>query len=125
MSKLTKKYKRLYHIFSVISMLIMFLPLFIFICKGYAEAESVTRKAGLTCCISLALILTFLNIILKYSIRSTIWILLLGVYACLDNILVLILLIAISTIIDEFLLTPLKKSFKSKYTINKEIDKRL
>lgn len=125
MSKLTKKYKRLYHIFSVISMLIMFLPLFVFICKGYAEAESVTRKAGLTCCISLALILTFLNIILKYSIRSTIWILLLGVYACLDNILVLILLIAISTIIDEFLLTPLKKSFKSKYTINKEIDKRL
>ena len=75
--------------------------------------------------ILIALILTALNFFMKYHIRSTIWFLLLGIQICLQNIVTLILIIAICTIIDEFVLTPLKKKFKDKYTINKEIDRRM
>lgn len=37
----------------------------------------------------------------------------------------LLLIVAVGTILDEFLLTPLHKHFKNKATINREIDKRL
>ena len=56
--------------------------------------------------------------------RSTIWILLLGIYICLDNIMPVLLTIAIGTITDELILTPLHKKYKQLAIINSEIDKR-
>ena len=78
---------------------------------------------GIMC--SLALVVTLINIIAKLHLRCIPWILLLGIYLCLRNITALLVIMAITTIIDELILTPLHKSFKNKYTINKEIDKRL
>lgn len=124
-SKITKRDKILYWIFNILSFIVMFVPIAVYIVKGYIEANLTTEKVGLTCTIMISIILVVVNFILKYHIRSTLWILLLGVYFCIDNILTMIILIAVGTILDEFLLTPLKKSFKNKYTINKEIDKRL
>ena len=124
-STITKKNKCLYKICSILSFLVLFMPLFVYIVKGYIEADLTTEKIGLTCTIMVAFILTAVNFIFKFHIRSTVWILLLGVYFCIDSVLTLILLIAIGTILDEFILTPLKKMFKNKYTINKEIDRRL
>lgn len=121
----TKKYKTLYIIFTALSILATVLPLSIYIIKGYAEADVVSEKVCLTCTILLTLILTIMNIIFKYKLRSIIWILLLGIYVCIENILALIILIAILSILDEFIFTPLKNSFKNKYVINKEMDKRL
>lgn len=124
-SEITKKYKTLYWIFTILSFIAVFVPVFVYVIKGYVDAELTTEKVRLTCTIMIAIILTAVNFIFKYNIRSTLWILLLGVYSCLDNILAMIIMIAVGTILDEFLLTPLKKSFKNKFTINKEIDKRL
>ena len=121
----TKKYKILYIIFSVLSILATILPLSIYIIKGYAESDLISEKVCLTCAILLTLILSIVNIIFKYKLRSIIWILVLGIYICIDNILALIILIAVLSILDEFIFTPLKNSFKNKYTINKEMDKRL
>lgn len=124
-SETTKKNKALYWVFNILSFIVMFVPIAVYIVKGYIEADLTTEKVGLTCTIMVSIILVAINFIFKYHIRSTLWILLLGVYFCIDNILAMIILIAVGTILDEFLLTPLKKSFKNKYTINKEIDKRL
>lgn len=124
-SKITKKNKTLYWIFNILSFVVMFCPVAVYVVKGYIEADLTTEKVGLTCTIMISIILVAVNFIFKYHIRSTLWILLLGVYFCIDNILAMIILIAVGTILDEFILTPLKKSFKNKYTINKEIDKRL
>ena len=124
-TEMTKKHKALYWVFSILSFVVIYIPVFVYVVKGYIEAELTTEKVGLTCTIMISIILVSINFIFKYHIRSTLWILLLGIYYCLDNILLMIILIAMGTILDEFLLTPLKKSFKNKYTINKEIDKRL
>lgn len=124
-TEITKKYKALYWVFSILSFVVIYIPVFVYVVKGYIEADLTTEKVGLTCTIMISIILVSINFIFKYHIRSTLWILLLGIYYCLDNILLMIILIAMGTIVDEFLLTPLKKSFKNKYTINKEIDKRL
>ena len=124
-SETTKRNKILYWIFNILSFIVLIVPVVVYVIKGYIEADLTVEKVGLTCTIMISIILVAINFIFKYHIRSTLWILLLGVYICLDNILLMIILIAVGTILDEFLLTPLKKSFKNKYTINKEIDKRL
>lgn len=124
-SAVTKKNKIIYWVFNLLSFFVTFVPLIVYIIKGYIDADLTTEKVGLTCTIMVAFILTAVNFIFKFNIRSTLWIILLGVYFCIDNILTMIILIAVGTILDEFLFTPMKKVFKNRYTINKEIDKRL
>lgn len=124
MSNITKKYTNLYWLFRSISFLVLIVPLIVYGVKGFIEGD-VTEKFTLGMTISIAAILVALNILFKYHIRSTIWIIVLGIYFCIDNIMPLLLCIAIGTILDEFIFTPLYKSYKNKATINKEIDKRV
>lgn len=90
---------------------------------GFIEGETV-EKLTLGMTFIAAGILTVINVLFKYHIRSTIWILVLGIYFCLDSILPLICMIAVGTILDEFILTPLHKKYKNKAIINREIDRR-
>ena len=123
-SDITKKSKSLYIAFSIVSFLLTFGPLIYFICLGYANSNLTQEKVALTVTIVFALVLTIINVLFKYSIRSTIWLILLGIYICIDNIVPLLIMLAVGSILDEFLVTPLAKMFKNKYKINKEIDKR-
>ena len=125
MSQRTKKFKILYITFSIISFLLTLGPVSFYIVKGYIDADLTKQKVALTGIILCAIILTAVNILIKHHIRSTVWLLMLGIYYCVDNIMPLLLMIAIGTILDEFIISPLKKSFKNKKTINSEIDKRI
>ena len=69
--------------------------------------------------------MTVISIANKIVLKSRIWILMLGIYICLDTVLTPLIIIAVCQIVDELLITPLKKNFKSKKIINKEMDKRL
>ena len=125
MSQRTKKFKILYITFSIISFLLTLGPVLFYIVKGYIDADLTKEKVALTGVILCAIILTGINVLIKHHIRSTIWLLMLGIYYCVDNIMPLLLMIAIGTILDEFIVSPLKKSFKNKKIINSEIDKRI
>lgn len=120
---MTKKYHKLYILFRTLSVIVIFAPMLYYVIKGFIEGET-TEKLTLTGTFFIAIILTVVNVLFKYSIRSTLWIIVLGVYSCIENIMPLLLMIAIGTIIDEFILTPLYKSYRNKYTIHREIDKR-
>ena len=122
-SNITKKYQRLDILFHVLSILVLLFPIAFYSIYGFIEGE-VTEKLTLGITFVIACILLVINVLMKYHIRSTVWILVLGIYFCIDNILPLLLMVAIGTIVDEFILTPLYKSFHNKATINKEIDKR-
>ena len=126
MTETTQKYKTTYWILFSISILLNFLPLIVYIIKGYASIEvSEARKVTLTMTMMIALILSIYNILAKKHMRSVIWILLLGVYFALQKIELLLLLMAICTIIDEFIVEPLMKKYKLKWKTNNEIDSRL
>lgn len=120
---MTKKYHKLYILFRTLSVIVIFAPMLYYVIRGFIEGET-TEKLTLTGTFFIAIILTAVNVLFKYSIRSTLWIIVLGVYSCIENIMPLLLMIAIGTIIDEFILTPLYKSYRNKYTIHREIDKR-
>lgn len=124
MSKVTKKYQRLSTLFFVLSMICLIAPIIVYTVMGFI-AGTVGAKFTLGIALMIAILLVLINIIFKFHIRSTIWILVLGIYFCIENILPLLLVVAIGTILDEFIFTPLHKSFRNKAKINKEIDKRI
>lgn len=124
MSRETRKYKALSTLFLALSILLMVAPIAYYSIQGFIEGET-TEKFTLGITFVIACILFVINIMFKFHIKSTIWVLVLGVYFCLDNILPMIFMLAVGNILDEFVFTPLHKHFKNKAIINKEIDKRI
>lgn len=90
-----------------------------FITAGHAE------KLVLTAGVLISLIMLSAALLQKARLRSPLWIVLLVIYYVLREVLPLMLFIAIGTILDELVLTPAAKFCKQKYSINREIDKRL
>lgn len=126
MTETTKKYKTYYWILFAISIALNFIPLLVYVIKGYASLEvSEGRKVTLTITMMIALCLSVYNILAKKHMRSVIWIILLGVYFAVQKIELLLLLMAICTIVDEFVVEPLMKMYKFKWKSNVEIDSRL
>lgn len=123
-SDVTKKYSRLSALFFWLSILVTLLPVLVYTGMAFYYGE-VTEKITLGITLTVAVILVVVNMVFKYHIRSSIWIIILGVYFCMDNILPLLFMVAAGTILDEFLFQPLHRSYKNKAKINKEIDKRI
>ena len=124
MSDITKEYKTKYRMFAITSLILNVLPIVIYTIIGFINGD-VKQKVTLGLTLFVAISLVLVNFLFKYSIRSTIWILMIGIYVALDNITTLLIIIAVCTIVDEFIITPLEKKYKDKYKINKEMDERL
>ena len=126
MTETTKKYKTIYWTLFTASIALNFLPLFIYVIQGYASIEvEESRKVVLTGSIMISALLCIYNVLAKKHLRSVIWILLLGVYYAIQKIELLLIIMAICTIVDEFVVEPLCKKYKSKWLTNSEIDSRL
>ena len=126
MSTMTNKYKKLSILTFLLSAICSLCPILIYVIKAFVDKDvQEVNKYTLGIMCSVALVITLINIVAKLHLRCIPWILLLGIYLCLKDITALLVIMAITTIVDELVLTPLHKSFKNKYTINKEIDKRL
>lgn len=120
---MTKKYKIKLNICRLLSFTLTVLPVIIYTIMGFIDG-TIGEKVSLGICVILALIFMLINVMFKYHIRSTLWVLLIGIYVCIDNIIPLLIIMAATTIIDEFVLVPLINKYKNKYIINKEIDLR-
>lgn len=120
---MTKKYKNKLNFVRLLSFIITVFPIILYAILGFYNG-SIGEKVSLGICILLAIMFVIINVMFKYHIRSTLWIMLIGIYICIDNIIPLLITMAASTIIDEFVLVPLIKKYKDKYVINKEIDLR-
>ena len=126
MTETTKKYKKIYWILFATSIVLNFLPVLVYVIKGYASIEvEEYRKVVLTGTMMISLLLCIYNVLAKKHLRSVVWILLLGVYYAIQKIELLLILIAICTVIDEFIVEPLIKKYRAKWKTNAEIDSRL
>lgn len=124
MSQTTVSLRKKMYTFHLLSWVLTFLPIMIWLGIAFAKSTEVTKTA-LALSITIASLLTLTNLLLKYSIRSTIWVLLIGIYIALKDITPLLIIIAVCTILDEFIVHPLYKHYKERYHINREIDKRV
>ena len=124
MSEVTKKYKTQYTIAKILSIILTVGPLLYYGILGFSIAEPVKRVVLSLTAIG-AIIFTLISVVFKLHIRSTIFLLMLGIHCCIDNITGLIIVMAATTLLDELVATPMCKYCKNKYSINREIDKRL
>ena len=123
-SERTEKYRKYYWALTIASWLIVFGPLVGYIIYGYIISNTI-QKVTLTTTIMAAVVMTVISILFKKNVRSTIFILILGIYVAISKIQVLIIILCVTTMLDEFLISPAQKACKAKLTINKEIDQRL
>lgn len=119
----TRKYKRLHRFFSFLSLLCLISPIIVYTVLGFINGE-IAQKVTLGITLIICLMFVGINILFKRRIRSTMYIFILGIYSCINYITPLLLVLAGTTIIDEFILTPLAHKYKNLFTINREIDRR-
>lgn len=122
-SDVTQKYRVYYWVTLVLSWVVIFTPIIYYTILAFINGTNVQKLAlGLTFFAALAL--TAINILKKLNLRCITWLLVLGISFCLNEITTLIIFMAVTTIIDEIVLTPLNRYYREKLSINKEIDKR-
>ena len=119
----TRKYKNRARLYATLSFLVTIVPILVYIVLGFMQG-TIGQKITLGVCLLTTIILVIINLLFKHMPRCGIWIVLTGLaYAC-NSIVTLLLVMAITTALDELVLTPLAKKYKNLYAINKEIDKR-
>lgn len=108
------KYKKLRNLFFVLSFVATFGPFIYYCIKAFIDGEPV-EKFALTMFSIAAIIIAGAAAVRKIHLRSVLWILLLGVYICLDNLVGVILVVAICTILDELIFSPLYHRYSDLY----------
>lgn len=120
---MTRHYHRMAIVSGLLSVLCNVVPMCYFIGRGMWLATP-TQKVSIGFLALAALILGAVNLLMKIHPRSLFWLVLLGLYWVLGEILPVLTVMFITCFVDEIILTPMHKYSKSKYSINKEIDKR-
>lgn len=131
MSERTRKLKNKVIILTLLSIALLFGPLVYY----FAEAAIATFLGGTTTAtvanvsifstsVIIFGILTIIAAVRKCVFKSSMWVLLIGLYLLLDNILYAVVVIGVCQILDELVVSPLRKHYKQKLVINQEIDKR-
>lgn len=123
-SEVTKKYRRAYWILTALSWALVLGPLVGYLIYGFISGATV-QKLSLGICTLAALGLTGFSVVFKKNIRSILFILLLGIYIAIEKITVLLVIMSLCTILDEFVVAPLQKSYREKLVVNKQIDRRM
>lgn len=125
MSPVSKRKRTGAIITGILSFLFSMGPVIAFLCYYFYKAT--TQQRIVMGVVSLIiLILVGIIALWKVHLRRTIfWMLVFTLFiACRDNMLIFVI-IGAGNIIDELILSPLYKHFKTSYRTNREIDKRM
>lgn len=122
---MTKKYRTLSLISGAISFLLNFAPLAIYVFISLFNATLVYQKVAVSLTVFIVLIMTIIAMVNKISMKSRLWVILIGIYIALGEIMTPLIIMAVCQVIDEIIASPIHNSCRNKYKINKEIDKRL
>ena len=100
-SSTTKHYRLWYWVFFAFSLLCNICPLAVYVIKALIESDSTPKKVTLSTTVFIVLIMTVISIINKHAMRSRLWIILIGIYICLDSIMTPLIIIAVCQVLDE------------------------
>jgi hypothetical protein len=125
-SKYTKKCRIKYWLASVLNALLMLVPLATYVGIAMTDGGVTTaQKIGVTGTVLIAILFTGLNVILQKHLRCPIWIVLLGLFIAMQKaILPLIIILAVVSVLDDLLFTPLTQYYKTKLIAAKAMDER-
>lgn len=125
-SNYTKMCIRKLWLYRIIDLLILFSPVAIYVVIALCDGGVTTiGKVSVVGCVAIALILSLINVIAQKRLRCPIWIILIGLYIAIKNYLLpLIIILAIITVVDDLLLTPIIHYYHEKVTASKVYDDR-
>lgn len=124
MTAITRKARKRAIITGILSFMLLFIPLVIFVSIGFYKTDT-TGKVCISFIGIMALLLTFLMAVMKAKLKRTIfWIILIGVYVGFRNMKSVIICMAVCNIIDEVIVMPIHIHYKQVYKTNKILDDR-
>ena len=125
-SKFTKKSRTLLWTWRLIDWLCLFAPLIIYLIIGLVNDNVTTGgKVTLVAMLFIAIILTVINVVAQKHLRCPIWVLLIGIYVAMEKYLMpLVIILAITSILDDLVFTPIIHYYYTQTVASKTIDKR-
>ena len=114
-------------LYGIIDWILLFMPVIVYVVIALCD-EGVTTvgKVSVVGTVAVAAILALFNIIAQKRLRCPIWIVLIGLYIAIrDYLLPLVIILAVVSICDDLILTPLISYYRSKLIANKAIDERV
>ena len=125
-SRFTKDCRFKLWFFRILDWLCLAAPLIIYVIVALSSGEAiVAQKVAVVSTTMVALILTAFNVISQKKLRCPIWIVLIGLFVTVrDYVMPLIIILAITSVLDDLIFTPLISYYKTKLISNKAIDER-
>ena len=125
-SKFTKKSRTLLWTWRALDWLCLFAPLIVYLIIGLVNDNVTTGgKVTLVAMLFIALILTVVNVVAQKHLRCPIWVLLIGIYVAMEKYLMpLVIILAITSILDDLVFTPIIHYYYTQTVASKTIDKR-
>ena len=97
----------------------------IYVIIALAGDGVVFQKVAVVSTVMVALILTVFNVIAQKNLRCPIWLVLIGLYIAVNEYLLpLIIILAITSVLDDLVFTPIIAYYKTKTIASKVIDER-
>lgn len=124
--KYTKRVRFSLWVCRILDFLLLFTPLVVYFFIAILDNNvGNMRKFALTGFTALAMILVIINIFIQKKKASPRWLIILGLYICIKEFLMpLIITLAVVSLIDDFILTPLINHFRMELVASKTYDKR-
>ena len=125
-SNFTKKSRALLWTWRLIDWLCLFAPLIVYLIIGLVNDNVTTGgKVTLVAMLFIALILTVINVVAQKHLRCPIWVLLIGIYVAMEKYLMpLVIILAITSILDDLVFTPIIHYYYTQTVASKTMDKR-
>lgn len=114
-------------LYRILDWICLFLPLIVYIGIALASNEAiVAQKVAVVSTTMVALILSVFNVISQKRLRCPIWLILIGLYVAVrDYLMPLIIILAITSVLDDLVFSPVINYYKTKLIANKAMDERL
>lgn len=125
-SNFTKVCRAKLWLFRILDWLCLCTPLIVYIIIALCnDGIKVGYKLAVVSTLFIAIILTIVNIISQKRLRCPIWIIIIGLFIAIrDYLMPLIIILAIVSILDDLVFTPLIHYYYTKTVASKTIDQR-
>lgn len=125
-SEFTKSCRRKLWFFRILDWICLAAPLIIyFIIALCNDGIKVGYKLTMVAMLLIAMILTVVNVIAQKRLRCPIWIMLIGLFIAIREwLLPLVIILAVVSVLDDLLFTPLIHYYYTKTVASKTIDQR-
>lgn len=125
-SAFTKKCRRLKWFYIILDAICLCAPLLIYIVIAFVNGGvTVPHKVALVSTLLIAISLTIFNVIAQKRLRCPIWIIIIGLYIAIrDYLMPLIIILAVTSVLDDLVFTPLIAYYRTKAIASHTIDQR-